>query len=427
MAKLLREIAIIDANNFYCRCEQIFRPDLARDKKVVVVLSNNDGCVVARSAEAKALGIKMGQPWFELADFAKKHNVIAFSSNYALYADMSNRLMSILRTYSPIQEIYSIDECFLDLTGFTDIRERAYRMREQIGMWTGLTVCVGIGASKTLAKLANHVAKKHPKSKGVFNFNALTPSQQTSVLAHIEVGDVWGIGRKLSVKLQAIGIETVAQLRDADPASMRAKHGVVMEKTIRELRGEDCVRIEEVTPARQQIISSRSFGNPVVLIEDLADAITHFVTNATGKLRAQKSIAGLLQVFIMTDRFREDRPQYNPSVAIPLPVATADAMHIASYAMQGLQSIFKDGYQYKKAGVILGDIGPEHIVQTDLFAEQDDGSRNTLMATMDGINAKYGRGTLKLSNDGATRAWGMRAENKSPSYTTNWDEVPICR
>jgi len=300
-------------------------------------------------------------------------------------------------------------------------------MRAQVSKWTGLVVCVGIGPSKTLAKLANHVAKKHPKSQGVFNFNDLTPAQESNVFGHLEVGDVWGIGRRQSVKLHAMGIETVSQLRDADPASMRAKFGVVIEKTIRELRGEECIGIEEVAPAKQQIVSSRSFGNPVVLIEDLADAITHFVTNAAGKLRAQNSIAGLLQVFIMTDRFIEDRPQYNPTVAIPLPVATADSMKIAGYAMQGLQQIFKEGFQYKKAGVILGDIGPEHIIQTDLFAAQEDGCSAAIMATMDEINAKYGRGTLKLSNDGARNAWGMRADNKSPHYTTNWDEIATCK
>ncbi|MFC7297901.1 Y-family DNA polymerase [Herminiimonas aquatilis] len=427
MQKWRRNIALIDANNFYCRCQQIFRPDLERDKKVIVVLSNNDGCVVARSAEAKTLGIKMGAPWFELKELASKHGIVAFSSNYALYADMSNRLMSILGTFSPIQEVYSIDECFLDLTGFTDIKERAYAMRAQVSKWTGLVVCVGVGPTKTLAKLANHVAKKHPKSKGVFNFNALSAAQESNVLSHLEVGDVWGIGRRQSVKLYAMGIETVLQLRDADPASMRAKFGVVMEKTIRELRGEECIGIEEVAPAKQQIVSSRSFGNPVVLIADLADAIAHFVTNAAGKLRAQNSIAGLLQVFIMTDRFREDRPQYNPTVAIPLPVATADTMKIAGYAMQGLQQIFKEGFQYKKAGVILGDIGPEHIIQTDLFAAQEDGCSASIMATMDEINAKYGRGTLKISNDGARNAWGMRADNKSPHYTTNWDEIATCK
>lgn len=427
MSKQQRNLALIDANNFYCRCEQIFRPDLVRDGKVIVVLSNNDGCVVARSAEAKALGIKMGEPWFKLKDVAKRHNVVAFSSNYPLYADMSNRLMSVLGQFSPVQEVYSIDECFLDLTGFSDIRERSYEMRARVGQWTGLVVCVGIGSSKTLAKLANHVAKKHPKSKGVFNFNLLTATQLDSVLRNIEVGDIWGIGRKLATKLQALGIETALALRDAEPVGMRAKFGVVMEKTIRELRGEECIALDEVVPPRQQIISSRSFGDPVVLLEDLADSIGHFTSIAAAKLRSQNSTAGLLQVFIMTDRFREDRPQYNPSVAIPMPQATADTMVIANYASLGLRQIFKEGYQYKKAGVILGDIGPDHIVQTDLFADAAPVPSTSLMTTLDAINAKYGRGSLKLGNDGASKAWAMRTENKSPNYTTAWDEMLRCR
>lgn len=422
-----RNFALIDANNFYTRCEQIFRPDLERDGKVIVVLSNNDGCVVSRSAEAKALGIKMGQPWFELKDFAQKHNVVAFSSNYPLYADLSDRLMTVLGGFSPVQEVYSIDECFLDLTGFDDVYERTYAMRQKVGQWTGLVVCVGVGPSKTLAKLANNVAKKHPKSKGVFNYNLLTVKQQASVLRSIEVGDVWGIGRKLSSKLQAMGIENALQLRDADPMSLRAMFGVVMEKTIRELRGEECISIEEVEPAKQQIISSRSFGNPVILIDDLADSIAHFISIAAGKLRAQKSNACMLQVFIMTDRFREDRPQYNPSVAIPLPQATSDTMVLANYASIGLRSIFKDGFQYKKAGVILSEIGPDHIVQTDLFAEEQSPAASNLMVTLDAINARYGRGALKLANDGASNAWAMRTENKSPSYTTSWHEVASCK
>lgn len=427
MQKLRRSFALIDANNFYCRCEQIFRPDLVRDGKVIVVLSNNDGCVVARSAEAKTLGIKMGEPWFTLKDFAKQHNVVAFSSNYALYADMSNRLMSILSQFSPVQEVYSIDECFLDLTGFADIQDRAYEMRARVGQWTGLTVCVGVGSSKTLAKLANNVAKKHPKSKGVFNFNQLTPKQLDSVLRNIEVGDIWGVGRKLSAKLQDLGIDTALALRDSDTVGMRAKFGIVMEKTIRELRGEECIALEELMPPRQQIISSRSFGAPVVLLDDLADSISHFASIAAAKLRSQKSTAALLQVFIMTDRFREDRPQYNPSIAIPMPQATADTMEIAGYASLGLRKIFKEGYQYKKAGVILGEIGPDHIVQSDLFSVAAPETSTNLMSTLDAINAKYGKGALKLGNDGSSKAWAMRTENKSPSYTTIWDEMPRCK
>ena len=427
MPKPPRSIALVDANNFYCSCEQLFRPDLKRDGKIVVVLSNNDGCVVARSAEAKAIGIKMGAPWFQMTDIARKNNVIGYSSNYELYSDMSNRVMSILRDLAPAQEIYSIDESFLDLSGCHDIRERSYAMREKVARWTGLTVCVGIGPSKTLAKLANHVAKKHPRSKGVFDFNQLTPRQLDSVLGNLEVGDIWGIGRKLSEKLNALGIENALQLREADPASMRARFGVVVEKTIRELRAEECISLEEITPARKQIVSSRSFGNPVTELVDLADSIAHFVSTAGGKLRSQKSTAGILTVFIMTDRFREDRPQYHPSFSVPLPQATADTTILANYAAQALKRIFKTGYAYKKAGIILADIGQDHIVQTDLFAEPEPESSSRLMEALDAINFKYGKGTLRLANDGASTAWAMRTENKSPAYTTRLDEVPRCR
>lgn len=419
-----RSIALVDCNNFYCSCERVFRPDL--DGKPLVVLSNNDGCVVARSAEAKALGIKMGEPWFKLREVAKRHGIVAFSSNYAFYADMSNRVMAILSQFSPVQEVYSIDECFLDLSGFDDIRERAYAIRKRVLGWTGLTVCVGMGPSKTLAKLANHVAKKHPKSKGVFNYNALTPAQQNNVLASIAVGDVWGIGRQLSKKLADQGIDTARQLRDADIFTMRARYGVVMEKTIRELRGEACIELEEVAPVKKQIVSSRSFGQAVTELADLQDAIAHFIANAAGKLRGQKSVAGLLQVFVMTDRFRPEKPQYNPCMSVPLPVPTADSLELNRWAFQALEQMYRPTFDYKKAGVILADIRPDHLVQEDLFFAAEAKPKADLMKTLDKINARYGRGTLILSSDGARRAWEMKAENRSPCYTTDWDQIAQC-
>lgn len=367
----------------------------------------------------------MGEPWFTLKDLAKQHGVIAFSSNYALYADMSNRVMSLLAQFSPVQEIYSIDECFLDLTGFTDIQSRAYAIRQTILQCTGITVCVGIGASKTLAKLSNHVAKKHPKSKGVFDYNRLDARQQVSVLGNLLVDEVWGIGRRLSSSLTEQGIATVLQLRDADVASMRNRYGVVMEKTIRELRGEPCIAIEEVTPAKKQIISSRSFGQPVTDIADLQDAIAHFVANAALKLRNQNSIAGLLQVFIMTDRFRDDQPQYNPSISLPLPMSTDDTMTLHRWACKGLGAIYKVGYQYKKAGLILGEISHKFTFQTDLFESAS--APKALMLTMDSLNSRFGKGTIRLSQDGSRRAWTMRQERKSPDYTTNWEEVAGCQ
>lgn len=381
--------------------------------------------MVARSNEVKALGVKMGEPWFKLKDLARQHGIISFSSNYALYADMSNRVMTMLSEFSPIQEIYSIDECFLDLTGFTDIRSRAYEIRRTILQCVGITVCVGIGASKTLSKLSNHVAKKHPRSAGVFDFNLLDARQQANVFANLQVSDVWGIGRRLSKSLNEQGIGTVLQLRDADVASMRARYGVVMEKTIRELRGEPCIEIEEVAPAIKQIISSRSFGQPITEIADLQDAIAHFITNVALKLRNQNSVAGLLQIFIMTDQFRKDRPQYNPSVSLPLPMSTDDTMTLNRWACQGLEAIFKAGYQYKKAGVILGEISHQSVFQTDLFEPAT--VTPELMPTMDSLNSRFGKGTIRLSQDGSRRAWKMRQDRKSPDYTTNWNEMAVCQ
>ncbi|BBB60260.1 DNA polymerase V subunit UmuC [Undibacterium sp. KW1] len=418
-----RSIALIDCNNFYVSCERLFRPDLLN--RPVVVLSNNDGCAVSRSQEAKALGIKMGGPIFEVADLVKKHNIAVFSSNYALYADLSNRVMSILAEYSPVHEVYSIDESFLDLTGFDDIVARTRAMRQKVMTDTGIPVCVGVGQSKTLAKLANFMAKRHPRSAGVFNFNLLSSNQVDSVLKNLPVEEVWGIGRKLTASLSAYGIDTVLQLRDSDVASLRNKFGVVMEKTIRELRGETCIELDEAAPAKKQIINSRSFGKNVTAIEDLQDALAHFVSNAARKLRDQDSIAGMLQVFIQTNRFRTELPQYNPCIAVPLVQPTCNTITLQRYAMAALNSIFKQGYEYKKAGVILSEISPTTTYQGDMFSEAKE--KPELMDVLDQVNRRYGKGTLKLSQDGSRHSWKMRMEAKSPSYTTTWDDFPVCR
>jgi DNA polymerase V len=420
---MVRSIALVDGNNFYVSCERVFRPDL--ENKPVVVLSNNDGCAVARSNEVKALGIKMGSPWFQMRHLAKQHGIVALSSNYALYADMSNRMMNVLSTFSPIQEVYSIDECFLELTGFDDIRERAYDIRRTVGQYVGLPVCVGIGPSKTLAKLANHVAKKHPRSKGVFDFNVLNDRQQESVLSSIEINEVWGIGRKLTASLNAEGVMNVLQLREADLKSMRARYGVVMEKTISELRGISCIDIQETEQPKKQIISSRSFGQTVTEIEDLQDALSHFITNAALKLRQQNSVAGILQVFIMTDRFRKDHPQYSPAISLPLPVPTCNTTLLSQWAAIGLKQIFKTGFRYKKAGVILSEISDQAIQQPDLFSSADE--QSDLMETIDSINGRFGKGAIKLAEDGSRMRWAMRQEKKSPGYTTDWDEIAICK
>jgi DNA polymerase V len=416
------QIALVDCNNFYVSCERVFRPDLRNVP--VVVLSNNDGCAVSRSNEAKALGIKMGQPWFECKELAEEHGILALSSNYALYADMSNRVMSILGSFSPRQEVYSIDESFLDLTGMPKLRELSYEIRERVITWTEIPVCVGIGPTKTLAKLANFVAKKHPRSKGVFNYNDLSDAQQAKLLSQIEVGEVWGVGRKISARLAEHGIHTVQDLRAAQTATLRAEFGVVVEKTQRELQGVQCMDLEDVVPAKKQIVSSRSFGQTVRDVAVLKDAMSTFVANSCAKLRAQGSQASLIQVSLYTNRFRKDLPQYNPSFTLPLPQPTNDSLVVNRWADYLVGRLFKPEYEYKKAGIMLGEITPVGQYQAD-WLEPPQATSTKLMDALDGLNKRFGRGTVKVSTQGAHKEWKMRQERKSPNYTTDWGEVPV--
>ena len=416
------QLALVDCNNFYVSCERVFRPDLTTTP--VVVLSNNDGCVVSRSNEAKSIGIKMGQPWFECKELAEEHGVLALSSNYALYADLSNRVMSVLSSYSPRTEVYSIDECFVDLTGSPKLRDVSYQIRERVLQWVGLPVCVGIGPTKTLAKLANHVAKRHPRSKGVFNYNDLTDAQQAKLLSQITVDEVWGVGRKLTKRLAEHHILTAQDLRLAHTPTLRAEFGVVIEKTQRELQGTACIELSEHTPDKQQIVNSRSFGKPVTELAVLQDALSVFVANACTKLRAQNSHAALIQVFLLTNSFRKDQPQYNPSMAVPLPQATNDSLVINRWVQHVAELLWRDGYKYKKAGVSLSDISPVSVVQAD-WLEPTKTADTKLMEALDRLNKRFGRGTVKVSTEGAFKEWQMKQERKSPSYTTDWNAMPI--
>lgn len=419
---MTQQLALVDCNNFYVSCERLFRPDLAGVP--MVVLSNNDGCVVSRSNESKALGVKMGQPWFECKELAQEHGILAFSSNYELYADLSNRVMNTLSGFSPSQEVYSIDECFVDLTGMPKLREVSYAMRQRVGQWVGMPVCVGIGPTKTLAKLANHVAKKHPRSKGVFSYNALTAEQKTRLLAQLPVEEVWGVGRKLTKRLALHGVQTVLDLREAHIPTLRAEFGVVMEKIQRELQEVACIKLEEVQPDKQQIISSRSFGGMVTELPVLKDALSTFVANACAKLRAQNSHAAVIQVFLQTNRFRKDLPQYMPSLAVPLPYPTNDSLEVNRWADYLCERMFKDGYQYKKAGIMLSEISPVTRQQGDLLETAPAGNQR-LMQALDMLNKRYGRGAVKISTQGAYKGWQMRQERKSPCYSTRWDDVPM--
>lgn len=419
-------LALVDCNNFYASCEKLFDPTL-KDKPVVV-LSNNDGCVVARSAEVKALGIPMGVPWFKIQQEAKRYGIVAFSSNYALYADMSNRVVEILSSFSPSIEVYSIDESFLDLSGFERLGYQAYgqTIRQQIDDWLGLAVCVGIGPSKTLAKLANLCAKKKlAGNQGVCDLTSMTAEEQTRLFAGIDVGEVWGVGRKISEKLAAMGIHTVQQLRDADAETLRSQFSVVLERTVRELRGVSCLDIEEVVPEKQQIMSSRSFGTLVYDLADLEEAVASYVSRAAEKLRAQNSLAGAIQVYIRTNIFKPEMPQYQRAMTVPLTEATADSRVLVGWASQALRRIYRPGYGYHKAGITLMEIVPRTNQQFSLFMPVElESSRNEqLMATLDAINERYGRGTLRLAAEGVTKSWQMRRGNLSPRYTTEWTGV----
>lgn len=422
----MRSIALVDVNNFYVSCERVFNPSL--EGKPVVVLSNNDGCAVARSNEVKALGVRMGQPWFQLKELALQHGILAYSSNYTLYADMSNRVMQILGQFSPKQEIYSIDECFLDLTSFRQHNLAAYgqEIRTRIRQWTGLPVCVGIAATKTLAKLANHIAKKHPEFQGVCDLNAMTTEEQTQWFRKLPVGEIWGIGPRLAPKLEALGIHTVADLRLADPAALRARFSVVMEKTIRELNGIVCMEMEDVSPPRKQILSSRSYGVPVTDLESLKESVTLYMSRAAEKLRGQASYAGMVSVHIRTSPFNEKEPYYGNSLTIQLPAPTDDTMQLVRAALWGLKRIYRPGFRYQKAGVMLSELVPAEGRQTDMFSEAVAPKSQGKMKVLDEINRKMGRQALKLAAEGSRQPWKMKQGNVSPAYTTDWEHLLRC-
>ncbi len=420
----MRNIALIDVNNFYVSCERVFNPRL--NNKPVVVLSNNDGCAVARSNEVKALGVPMGAPWFKLKDLAKQHNILAYSSNYALYADMSNRVMSILKQYSPDQEIYSIDESFLDLTAFKskDLVEYGQHMRQRIKRWTGLPVCVGIGSTKTLSKLANHCAKKRTEFNGVCNLNTMAPEAVNQMFSEIDVGEVWGVGRKLAPKLNVLGINTVLDLKRANPERLRQQFSVVMEKTIFELNGVVCIELEEIAPPKKQILSSRSFGYPVTDYNSLAESITLYMSRAAEKLRRQKYYAGLVYIYIRTSPFKENERFYSSGRTIALPSPTDDTRQLVNVALWGLRQIYMSNFNYAKAGVMLDELVTAQGIQTDLFSNQSSTPKSVqLMATLDSINKRMGKESIKLASEGFRRPWKMKQENKSPCYTTSWVDV----
>lgn len=418
--------ALADVNSFYASCETVFRPDLRGVP--VVVLSNNDGCVIARSREAKHIGVKMGLPYFQLGELMRKQRIAVFSSNYTLYADMSARVMSTLEALAPRTEIYSIDEAWMDVGGIE--ASMPYEMfgrqvRTAVRRATGLTVGVGIAGTKTLAKLCNHAAKQWPATGGVVALN--DPVRLRKLMSLTPVEDVWGVGRRLGRKLNAMGIHTALQLADANTAFIRKTFSVVLERTVRELRGESCIALEEQAPAKQQIVCSRSFGGRVTGLEDMRQALCRYAERAAEKLRQEKRYCRQITVFIRSSPYAVNEPYYANAASENLLTATQDTRDIIAAAMRGLERIWKDGPRYAKAGVMLNDFSRGAQAQLHLF----DGcpprpASRELMTVLDTIN-QTGIGRIWFAGQGIAPAWAMRRDMLSPAYTTRWRELPVAR
>lgn len=415
--------ALVDCNNFYASCEKLFRPDLKHTP--VVVLSNNDGCIVARSKEVKVLGIKMGVPMFQVQDEIRKHGIVCFSSNYALYADLSNRVMTILEEEAPRLEVYSIDEAFMDLTGVdhvTDLLAFGKRVKAKVDQWTGITVGVGIAPTKTLAKLANHAAKKYPATGSVVDL--MDPDRQKRLLALLDVSDVWGVGRRTTAKLKARGINTALDLANVDPKSIRSEFSVVLERTIRELNGVSCLDLELVRPTKQQIICSRSFGHKITDKRELREAIAKYTTRAAEKLRGEKRLCRVVSVFIRTSPFIPNEPQYSKTLSAELPNPTDDTRDLLEVAEVLFNRLWREGFRYMKAGVMLADFYEHGNFQQDLLrADNTKINSKALMNVVDQINHS-GLGNVFFASQGVSPQWAMKREHLSPAYTTNWEELP---
>lgn len=406
-------IALIDANNFYVSCERVFSPRL--EGKPVVVLSNNDACVVARSNEVKALGVTMGTPLFQMRSLIRQHQIQVFSSNYALYGDLSRRVMETLGRFTPEVEVYSIDEAFLCLAG-QSYETVSQVIRATVVQWTGIPVSVGVATTKTLAKIANHLAKQQG---GVCVLRESEP-----VLAQLPVSEVWGIGRRLTQRLEAHGITTALHLQQADLALIRQLLGIVGVRTVLELRGVSCLPLELCPQPRKSCCVSRGFGRPVESLAELKEAISCYGARAAAKLRRDGRVAQTMQVFITTSRFRPSEPQYANSETLVLPYPANDTPTIVQTALRATERLYRPGYEYHKAGMMLMELSPAGIAQGSLFVDE---SRREmawrLMETVDSLNRRFGAGTVRWAAEGFQQGWGMRAEWRSQRFTTRWDEL----
>lgn len=412
--------ALVDCNNFYVSCERVFNPSL--NGRPVVVLSNNDGCVISRSNEAKQLGIKMGEPAFKIEAFLNQHQVAVFSSNYVLYGDMSRRVMATLGQFSPKMELYSIDEAFLDLTGFErNLNDYAEMIRKTVYKNTGIPVSIGIGPTKVLAKTANHYAKKVPECRGIFALDS--QAKITEYLHLFKVDEIWGIGRRYAADLLKYKVNTAWDLIQRPDAWVRKHLTVVGLRIKKELEGISCLPLELAPPPKKAICTSRSFGNPQTELDSLKEAVATFAAKCAFKLRKEHSCAKTVIVFIETNRFAAGEPQAVKHYLCQLPVATNSSLELISYALTALEAIYQSGFRYKKAGVIVSEISRDNQVQRALFDTIDRSRHDQIMKAVDSINDKYGREIIRTAVQGLGGRWKLRREKLSPSYTTSWNDI----
>ena len=449
--------ALVDANNMYVSCERVFQPRLVA--RPVVVLSSNDGACIARSNEAKALGVTMAQPWFQVRHLERSAGLVAVSANFELYGDMSSRMMAVEARFAPRQEVYSIDESFLDFEGVRgDLAGIGKEMRSAVLRETGLPTSVGFGPTKTLAKLANHVAKTADRKAGsypdhmaqVCNVGALNKAELEQVFAATEVGNVWGVGRRIGARLNDAGVRTVLDLVRCDTAALRKQFSVVLEKTVLELRGTSCLEMsdmDDAPSAKQQILVSRSFGKAVTEVAGIVEAVSEFASRAAEKLRQQDGAAGAVGVFFMTSPFRQNERQHSANVTVRMVRPTADTRLLVGAAVDTVRDLFRPGFNYAKAGVVLVDLQPASQQQgeLDLFSDANEPQdrrqvqtpvrdRTALMEAIDDLNRRFGRDSVQIgsaslaSGAGAEeRSWSTKQERRSPRYTTRWDEMPVVR
>ena len=417
-----RKIALVDCNSFYVSCERLFNPKIR--KKPVVVLSNNDGCIVSRSNEAKALGIKMGEPYFKAKDIIIKNNVQVFSSNYSLYGDISRRVMRTLKRFNSDIEVYSIDEAFLDLSNFSDdeIEDVGKEIRSTILQWTGIPTSIGIAKTKTLSKVANHIAKK--KESGITSLIGI--ENIDPILEKVEINDVWGVGRQLTKFYHQNGIYNAKQLKNISNTWIKKSSSVLSSRTAMELRGIPCINLEKTISKRKSCVVSRSFGKRVEKFQELKEAVANYCLNASEKIRSESLIAKSITIFIRTSPFQSRFGYYSNSKTIDFPIATNNSIEIVKTALSALENIFKNGYRYQKAGVLLTGLSNDD-GKKNLFSSEKDEKINILMKSIDNTNYRYGRSAISLASAGVQKRWNMKREHSSRIDTADFYCLPTIR